>query len=91
MKDGLNSVVAPDQVRPLDLMKGVVERVDDLVDRLACVSRSGLQPYDPSVDIPRKIPENMDVKVVLGESEDEEAMSKVQQRVRDRRSHMRNR
>lgn len=73
----LDSLVAPDAVRLLDLMKGVVERVDDVVYRLTCVGRSGLQPHDPSVKFPRERPEHMYVKVVLGGSEDDGRMSKV--------------
>jgi hypothetical protein len=91
LEDALNSLVAPDAVRCLDLMKGVVERVDDLVDRLTCVGRSGLQPHDPSVKVPRERPEHMYVKCVLGGSGDKGTMSKVQQRVRKGRSHMRSR
>jgi hypothetical protein len=78
LQDALNSLVAPDAVRQLDLTEGVVERVDDLVDCLTCVGRSGLQPHDPSVEVPRERPEHMNVEGVLGGSEDEETMSKVQ-------------
>jgi hypothetical protein len=72
-------------------MEGVVERVDDMVDRLTCAGRSGLQAHDPSVKVPRERPEHMYVKVVLGGSEDKETMSKVQHRVRNGRSHIRSR
>jgi len=91
LEDALNSLVAPDAVRCLDLMEGVVERVDDLVDCLTCVGRSGLQPHDPSVQVPRERPEHMDVKGMLGGSEDKGTMSKVQHRARNGRSYMRNR
>lgn len=66
LEDGLDSLVAPDAVRRLDLTEGVVERVDDLVDCLACVGISGLQPHNPSVEVPRERPEHMNVKGVLG-------------------------
>lgn len=91
LQDALNSLVAPDAVRQLDLAEGVVERVDDLVDCLTCVGRSGLQAHDPSVKVPRERPEHMYVEGVLGGSEDEGTMSKVQHRVRDGRTYMRNR
>jgi len=90
-QDALDSVVAPDAVRQLDVTKGEVERVDDLVDCLACVGLSGLQPHDPSVEVPGERPEHMNVKGVLGGSEDEETMSKVRRRVRKGGSYMRNR
>ena len=88
LQDALDSLVAPDAVRLLDLMEGVVERVDDLVDCLTCVGRSGLQAHDPSVKVPRERPEHMYVKGVLGGSEDKRTMSKVQHRVRNGRSHI---
>ena len=71
-QDALDSVVAPDAVRQLDVTKSEVERVDDLVDCLTCIGRSGLQPHDPSVEVPSERPEHMNVKSVLGGSEDEE-------------------
>ena len=71
LQDALNSLVAPDEVRALDLAKGVVEGVDDLVDGLACVGRGGLQLHDPPVELPRERPEHMYVKVVLGGSEEQ--------------------
>ena len=69
LQDALNSLVAPDAVRELDIAKGVVERVNDMVDRVACGGRGGLQPHDPTVELPRERPEHMNVKVVLGGSE----------------------
>jgi hypothetical protein len=77
LQDALNSLVAPDAVRQLDLAKGVVERVDDLVDCVACVGGSGLQPHDPSVEVPRERPEHMYVKGVLGGSEEDEERQTV--------------
>jgi hypothetical protein len=66
----LNSLVAPDEVRLLDIAKREVEGVDDLVDRFASVGRSGLQRNDPRVELPRERPEHMDIEVVLGGSGD---------------------
>lgn len=72
LQDALDSLVAPDAVRELDLAEGVVERVYDLVDGLACVGGSGLQPHDPSVEVPRERPKHMNVKGVLGGAEDKQ-------------------
>ena len=91
LQDALNSLVAPDAVRQLDLTEDVVERVADPVDRLTCVGRSGPQPHDPSVKVLRERPEHIYVEGVLGGSGDKETMRKVQRRVRNGRSHMRNR
>ena len=68
LQDGLDSLVAPDEIRPLDVAEGEVESVDDRVDRVACVRRGGLQPYDPRVELPRERPEHMHVEVGLGSS-----------------------
>lgn len=68
LQDALDSLVAPVAVRVLDLVESVVERVDDMVDGLACVGRGGLQPHDPPVEVPRERPEHMYVKCVLGGS-----------------------
>ena len=68
LQDALDLLVAPDAVRELNLVKGVVERVDDVVDGLAGVGRSGLQSHNPSVEVPCECPEHMNVKGVLGGS-----------------------
>ena len=68
LQDGLDSLVAPDEIRPLDVAEGEVESVDDRIDRVACVRRGGLQPYDPRVEVPRERPEHMHVEGVLGSS-----------------------
>ena len=92
LQDALNSLVAPVAVRQLDITEGVVERVDDLVDRLACVGLCGLQPHDPSVKLPCECPEVMYVKCVHGGSEDKGNDEQgCNTEVRNGRSHICNR
>lgn len=69
LQNALNSLVSPDAVRLLYLAKGEVERIDDLVDRLARVGVIVLQRHDPPGNVQRERPEHMDVKG-LGKSEE---------------------
>ena len=71
-QDALNSLVAPVQIRLLDIAKGEVEGVDDMVDRLACVGCGRRQSHNPRVEVPRECPEYMHIEVVLGGSGDGE-------------------
>lgn len=94
LQDALNPLVAPDAVRVLDLMEGMVEREDDLADRLTCVGRSGLQPHDPTVKVHGERPEHMYVKVALGDSGEQRQKTKgndEQTRCKTQSSEMRDR
>jgi hypothetical protein len=68
----LDPVMTPHQVQQLDLVEGLVEHVDDIIDGFTRTRQRLLQPVEHRDKVALECPEDVDIKDVLGHAGMEE-------------------